>query len=154
MPSYHGACGIFLSDGVRASRQKLRQVIALVYSLNEDTATQLTRYCPPLVVSSLAPGLCVFHELCVSTPIDVYTSSGTFAMIDPTVSPSRVRTAPASTIKNSMRRWQFVSKHLASCKVVHTCTCVSRGDVSVTMYLCTKCVCDLWFTAGVSLPRA
>ena len=128
MPSYHGACGIFLSDGVRVSRQKLRQVIALVYSLNEDTAAQLTRYCPPLVVSSLAPGLCVFHELCVSTPSAVHTSSGTFAIIDPTVSPSRVRTAPASTIKKPACEGGSLSRmHLASCKVVHTCTCVSRG---------------------------
>ena len=37
----------------------------------------------------------VSHEVRVSTPSAVHTSSGIFAIIDPTVDPSRVRTAPS-----------------------------------------------------------
>jgi hypothetical protein len=52
-------------------------------------------------------------------------------MIDPTVSPSRVRTAPASTIKEpACSRGSLSRKDLASCRVEHACTCgcVLRGE--------------------------
>ena len=69
-------------------------------------------------------------------------SGGTLAMIDPTVEPSRVLTAPASTMKKpACSKGSLSWMDLASCRVEHTCTCgwVSRGGLrSIRMDWWTK----------------